>query len=84
MGAISDVRNVRRRGLRATMLVLGTLAFPLGAQARDKLLDETVDFTGTVLFLESKVPALVIGAVRNGEMSVSGFGKIRTVGRPGA
>lgn len=34
-----------------------------------------VEFTGAILFLESKVPALVIGAVRNGQLSVLGFGK---------
>jgi hypothetical protein len=27
------------------------------AHAKDKLLDEVTDFTGTVLFLETKVPA---------------------------
>jgi len=41
----------------------------------DALLDETVDFTGTVLYLEHKVPGLVIGAVRNGETAVFGFGE---------
>jgi D-alanyl-D-alanine-carboxypeptidase/D-alanyl-D-alanine-endopeptidase len=44
------------------------------ASAEDKLLQEVVDFTGTVLFVESKVPALIIGAVRNGETAVVGFG----------
>ena len=33
-----------------------------------------VDFTGTILFIESRVPALIIGAVRNGETAVVGFG----------
>jgi len=41
----------------------------------DELLDEAVGFTGQVLFLEYKVPALVIGAVRNGETTVHGFGQ---------
>jgi D-alanyl-D-alanine-carboxypeptidase/D-alanyl-D-alanine-endopeptidase len=76
MDEISEVCNARRLWLRATVLVLSLLAFPLGGQAKDKLLDEAVEFTGAVLFLESKVPALVIGAVRNGEVSVSGFGKL--------
>jgi D-alanyl-D-alanine-carboxypeptidase/D-alanyl-D-alanine-endopeptidase len=40
----------------------------------DALLDEAVEFTGQVLYLEHKVPALIIGAVRNGEISVHGFG----------
>ncbi len=54
------------------------LAFPTAAQAKDKLLDEAVDFVGTILFLETKVPGLVIGAVRNGEVSIAGYGKIRS------
>jgi len=62
--------------LHVAVLALCLMAFPLETQAKDKLLDEAVEFTGAVLFLESKVPALVIGAVRNGEVSVSGFGTI--------
>jgi D-alanyl-D-alanine-carboxypeptidase/D-alanyl-D-alanine-endopeptidase len=45
------------------------------ARASDKLLEQALQFTGTALFLETKVPALVIGGVRNGEMAVAGFGK---------
>jgi serine-type D-Ala-D-Ala carboxypeptidase/endopeptidase len=45
------------------------------AWAEDKLLNESVEFTGTVLFIDSHVPALVIGAVRNGETAVFGFGE---------
>jgi serine-type D-Ala-D-Ala carboxypeptidase/endopeptidase len=45
------------------------------AFADDKLLDETVEFTGTVLFLQSHVPALVIGVVRDGQTAVFGFGE---------
>jgi D-alanyl-D-alanine-carboxypeptidase/D-alanyl-D-alanine-endopeptidase len=41
----------------------------------DPVLDEVVDFTGQILFIETKVPALVIGAVRGGEASVRGFGE---------
>ena len=51
------------------------------AALADPLLDETVAFTGQVFFLEHKVPALVIGAVRNGEISVHGFGE-RSEGGP--
>ncbi len=53
--------------------------FPIGAgkaHAEDKLLAESVDFTGTFIFLGAKVPGLVIGAVRNGEMVVRGFGEM--------
>ncbi|MFZ0836908.1 MAG: D-alanyl-D-alanine-carboxypeptidase/endopeptidase AmpH, partial [Xanthobacteraceae bacterium] len=39
------------------------------------LLDETVDFTGTFIFLEAKVPGLVIAVVRNGESVVHGYGE---------
>ena len=46
------------------------------AYATDKLLEETVDFTGTLLFLEIKSPALVIGVIRNNEMLVRGYGEI--------
>ncbi len=41
----------------------------------DPLLDEIVDFAGQVFFIQTKVPGLVIGAVRNGEVSVRGFGE---------
>jgi D-alanyl-D-alanine-carboxypeptidase/D-alanyl-D-alanine-endopeptidase len=44
------------------------------AQA-NPLLDEVVGFTGQVFYIEHKVPALVIGVVRNGEESVFGFGE---------
>jgi serine-type D-Ala-D-Ala carboxypeptidase/endopeptidase len=50
-------------------------SFPSGAAAEDRLLKEAVEFTGVVTFVGHKVPALVIGAVRNGERAVSGFGK---------
>ncbi len=44
------------------------------AWPEDKLLHEVVDFTGVILFIESDAPALIIGAVRNGETAVVGFG----------
>lgn len=55
-----------------------SLAASLGAttaRAADKLLEETVDFTGALLFLEIKSPALVIGVIRNNEMVVRGYGE---------
>jgi len=45
------------------------------AVAADPLLEETVDFTGTILFLTAKVPGLVIAVVRNDEVVVKGFGE---------
>ncbi len=62
------------RRLTAIVTIAAGLAQP--AMAQDRLLDETVAFTGTVLFLETGVPGLVIGATRNGETAVSGFGEI--------
>lgn len=55
------------------------LVLTLGAasvHAEDKLLAEAVDFTGTFIYLGAKPPALVIGAIRNGETVVRGFGEI--------
>lgn len=50
--------------------------FAWSAAADDALLREAVEFTGAVIFFEHKVPGLVIGAVRNGERAVAGFGEI--------
>lgn len=44
--------------------------------AQDRLLAEAVDFTGVVLYLETGVPGLIIGATRRGERAVSGFGSL--------
>ena len=56
-------------------MAMGVCLFGANARADDKLLEETVEFTGTVLFLQSRVPALVIGGVRNGKTAVFGFGE---------
>ncbi len=61
-------------GLLAIMGI-GVALCAASAQANDKLLEETVEFTGTVLFLQSHVPALVIGVVRDGKTAVFGFGE---------
>jgi D-alanyl-D-alanine-carboxypeptidase/D-alanyl-D-alanine-endopeptidase len=45
-------------------------------RVEDKLLAETVDFAGTFIFLSAGAPGLVIGAIRDGEMVVRGFGEI--------
>lgn len=41
----------------------------------DKFLEWTVGFTGNIFFLEYGVPGLVLGAIRNGETAVAGFGE---------
>jgi serine-type D-Ala-D-Ala carboxypeptidase/endopeptidase len=50
------------------------LAGPTGAQ--DKLLNEAVNFTGTLTFINAKVPGFILAAVRNGEMAFAAFGKV--------
>ncbi len=45
------------------------------AAQSDPFLDEMVEFTGGVFLIEQKVPAVIIGVVRNGEMSIRGFGE---------
>ncbi len=60
------------RRLAIAGLVLGSLGSP--AAAESGLLDETVSFTGAVLFISSGVPGLVIAAVQDGERAVAGFG----------
>jgi D-alanyl-D-alanine-carboxypeptidase/D-alanyl-D-alanine-endopeptidase len=64
---------VFRTGLALTLVsMLGAAE----ARAEDKLLAETVDFTGTIIYLEAKVPAVIISVVRNGETVVRGYGEI--------
>jgi len=58
----------------AAAAVAVSLASPVRAQ--DPLLEETVNFTGAVLYYSLGVPGLVIGAVRNGETAVAGFGQV--------
>jgi D-alanyl-D-alanine-carboxypeptidase/D-alanyl-D-alanine-endopeptidase len=65
---------MRRRDALA-LLAGAALPWPLRARAGQAELDEAVGFTGQVLALGLKVPALVMGAVRNGETSIHGFGR---------
>ncbi len=68
-------RAIRLKILPLAVLAIGVVLFGASAQAKDKLLEEAVEFTGQILFLQSHVPALVIGVVRNGETAVFGFGE---------
>jgi hypothetical protein len=56
--------------------VFASMLGATGARAEDKLLAEAVDFTGTFIYLGAKPPGLVIGAIRDGETVVRGFGEI--------
>ena len=60
-------------GLVFTLAIAGTAP---RAHAEDALLAEMVDFAGTFIYLGVKPPALVIGAIRNGETVVRGYGEI--------
>jgi D-alanyl-D-alanine-carboxypeptidase/D-alanyl-D-alanine-endopeptidase len=57
------------------LCVTGATFAAATARAEDKLLNEIVEFNGIMLFLESRVPAMIVGAVRNGETVVVGFGE---------
>ena len=70
------IRTASVRICRLALFAMGICLFTASSRADDKLLEETVGFTGTVLFLQTRVPALVIGVVRDGKTAVFGFGKI--------
>ena len=44
--------------------------------AEDRLLNEAVNFTGTLTWLATRAPGFILVAVRNGETAVAGFGTI--------
>jgi D-alanyl-D-alanine-carboxypeptidase/D-alanyl-D-alanine-endopeptidase len=48
---------------------------PSRGHAEDKLLTEAVQFNGAILYLSTKVPGLIFGAVRHGETAIAGFGR---------
>ncbi len=75
------VAHLSLRLLRTAVAVAGLVASTSGAQA-DALLDEMVDFTAQIFFIDTKVPAVVIGAVRDGETAVAGFGERAGPGSP--
>jgi D-alanyl-D-alanine-carboxypeptidase/D-alanyl-D-alanine-endopeptidase len=66
---------LRRRISLLAPVVMAALLFGADARASDRLLEETVGFAGQVLFLQTRVPALVIGVVRDGKTAVFGFGE---------
>lgn len=60
--------------LITTLAVLSRLATP--ALAEERLLQETLEFSGAIYFAGQQVPGMVIGAVRNGDTAVIGFGRV--------
>ena len=69
--------NKTTRYVKLVVALLVTQAGLLAASARaeDKLLNEVVGFNGAILHVDIRVPGMVIGAVRNGETAVFGFGE---------
>jgi D-alanyl-D-alanine-carboxypeptidase/D-alanyl-D-alanine-endopeptidase len=61
--------------LALALCTTGAVFAAATARAEDKLLREIVEFDGVMLFLESRAPAMIVGAVRNGETVVVGFGE---------
>src|SRR5690242_3453163 len=68
-------RFLRSMAPVASIVMAALMLAAAPARAANSLLDETVDFTGTFIFLEAKVPGLVIAVVRNGESVVHGYGE---------
>ena len=60
---------MRRRDVLG-LIAGAALPWPHPTRASQALLDDTVGFTGQILFLSVKTPALVLGVVRNGQTSI--------------
>ena len=65
---------MRRRDVLG-LIAGAALPWPYPTRASQALLDDSVGFTGQILFLSVKTPALVLGVVRNGQTSIQGFGR---------
>jgi serine-type D-Ala-D-Ala carboxypeptidase/endopeptidase len=65
---------MRRRDVLG-LIASAALPWPHPTRASQALLDDSVGFTGQILFLSVKMPALVLGVVRNGQTSIQGFGR---------
>ncbi len=65
---------MRRRDVLG-LIAGAALPWPYPTRASQALLDDAVGFTGQILFLSVKTPALMLGVVRNGQTSIQGFGR---------
>ena len=59
----------------ASLIAVALMLATAPVRAASPLLDQTVDFTGSFIFLGANVPGLVIAVVRNGELVVHGYGE---------
>ena len=83
MRTIPRLRGYAGRMLHCVAIAtLVNFCLSLPTAKADPLLDEIVEFNGEIFFLSANVPAVVIGAVRNGETSVRGFGQRAGPGSP--
>jgi D-alanyl-D-alanine-carboxypeptidase/D-alanyl-D-alanine-endopeptidase len=75
---------MKRTAWKLALVVLsiaGAWTGATSARAEDKLLNEIIEFNGAMVFLNSHVPGMVIGAVRNGQTAVFGFGQASDGGK---
>jgi D-alanyl-D-alanine-carboxypeptidase/D-alanyl-D-alanine-endopeptidase len=75
-------RSLMKSTSLAFIAALGFGSSWLGPAQADPFLDEMVEFAGTIFFIDTKVPAVVIGAIRDGQISVKGFGERAGPGSP--
>ena len=68
--------RVRLSSIFIATLVAAQILPTWRAIAEDKLLAEAVNFTGTLTYLNAKVPGFILIAVRKGEMAFAGFGNV--------
>lgn len=68
--------SLARRLVIMALTTAAAITSPLEGHAEDKLLTEAVQFNGTILYLSTKAPGLIFGAVRHGETAIAGFGEI--------
>jgi D-alanyl-D-alanine-carboxypeptidase/D-alanyl-D-alanine-endopeptidase len=74
---LADLLGLRDRLVRgrAALCGLAIVAASATAVEADPLLDEVVEFTGEVMYLETGVPGMIIAAIRGNESAVFGFGE---------
>jgi D-alanyl-D-alanine-carboxypeptidase/D-alanyl-D-alanine-endopeptidase len=70
------IGSVHRRLVLSVATAASIVAAPVIASAEDRLLQEAVNFTGTIAYLGSGAPGMVLAAVRDGETAFAGFGEI--------
>lgn len=68
--------RVRLSSIFIATMVAAQISHCCRAIAEDKLLEEAVNFTGTLTYLNTKVPGFILIAVRKGEMAFAGFGNV--------